>query len=186
MRPFFFLVLAFMVIGADQVSKWYVMEHVLRPQFNGMQTGQLEIVPPGFVEWYKAPPERLAPAEVGVLPVFNVVSVWNKGISFGMFNRASAHGPTILIGLASGIALIFLIWLFRNPDKIQSLGIAMVIGGALGNMIDRLRFGAVFDFLDFHAFDYHWPAFNIADSGVVLGVAVLVLHSFLFEKKYQG
>jgi signal peptidase II len=191
MRPLLFLLLAFVIIGADQVSKWYVMEHMLRPQLEAPAEppapetetpAATPATPEGFVNWYKTAPETVAPAEMVVIPNFNIVSVWNKGISFGMFNQTSDNGPMILVGISLAISLFFLIWLFRGPGTMQSIGIIMVIGGALGNVIDRLRFGAVFDFIDFHAFDYHWPAFNIADSGIVLGVAVLVIHSFFFEK----
>ncbi len=178
MRPFLFLLFALAMIAADQASKWYVMEHILRPQI------EETAAKPDLMHWLQQEPQTLAPVEMAMLPNFNFVSVWNKGISFGMFNQTSDHGPMILIALSGVISVVFLIWLFRTYDRLQSLGIAMVIGGALGNVVDRLRFGAVFDFLDFHAFDYHWPAFNIADSGIVLGVAVLIVHSFLFEKKY--
>jgi signal peptidase II len=182
MRPVLFLLLALLIIGADQISKWYVMEHILRPTLPvATETTEPPAVP-DFIAWYKQAPERMPPTELVVLPNFNLVSVWNKGISFGMFNRASDNGPMILVGLSLAISALFVIWLFRGPDAMQCMGIILVIGGALGNVFDRLRFGAVFDFLDFHAFDYHWPAFNIADSGIVVGVAVLVIHSFFFEK----
>ncbi len=180
MRPLFLLLIAFLIIAADQASKWYVMEHVLRPHVEG----EAAATPPDFITWYESEPKALASTEVAVMPHFNLVSVWNKGISFGMFKQTSDYGPLILISLSLIIALFFVIWLFRGPDRMQETGILLVIGGALGNVIDRARYGAVFDFLDFHAFDYHWPAFNIADSGIVLGVAVLIFHSFLYSHKY--
>jgi signal peptidase II len=182
MRPVLFLLLAFLIIGADQISKWYVMEHVLRPTVPVAEDTNAPPIAIDFVEWYKQPPNPLPPTELVMHPNFNLVSVWNHGISFGMFNKASDNGPMILVGLSVLISLFFVVWLFRGPDTMQCIGIIFVIGGALGNVVDRLRFGAVFDFLDFHAFDYHWPAFNIADSGIVMGVAVLVIHSFFFEK----
>lgn len=180
MRPFLILLVSLLMIAADQVSKWYVMEHVLRPHAEGEAAGQ----PPDILTWYQSEPRTLAPTELAVIPHFNFVSVWNKGISFGMFNQQSDFGPVILIVLALIISLFFIAWLFYSPDGMQEIGILLVIGGALGNVIDRARYGAVFDFLDFHAFDYHWPAFNIADSGIVVGVAVLILHSFFYSHKY--
>lgn len=197
MRPFLFLMFAILIIAIDQFSKWYVMEQIMRPQMTlpAQETITQEATQPvpayeattqqpvKFIDWYKTPPQNIAPMEMTVIPHFNLVTVWNKGISFGMFNKASDNGPMILVGVAFTISLFFLIWLFRGPDNMQSIGIAMVIGGAMGNVIDRLRFGAVFDFLDFHAFDYHWPAFNIADSGIVLGVLILIIHSLLYECK---
>lgn len=185
MRPIIFLVLALFVIAADQASKWYTMEHVLRPEAARI-AGTPETTSVDFVGWYKAHPAPLEPTEIQVLPNFNLVTVWNKGISFGIFNKTTDYGPMILTGLAFVISAFFLIWLFRVDNTMQSIGILLVIGGAMGNVIDRLRFGAVFDFLDFHLFDYHWPAFNIADSGIVLGVAVLIIYSFLYEKRQQG
>lgn len=176
MRPFLFLLFALAMIAADQASKWFVMEHILRPHIAGT-----EAAPPDFISWYTATTGRIGPAQIEIIPHFNLVSTWNFGVSFGMLKTVARE---LLIGLAGLISAVFLVWLFRTRSKMQSLGIAMVIGGALGNMADRLRFGAVFDFLDFHAFDYHWPAFNIADSGIVLGVALLIIHSFLFENKY--
>ncbi len=200
MRPFLFLLFAILIIAVDQFSKWYVMEQMMRPQMEPptqetlQETAQETTpetaekaptapLPAQFIDWYKTPPQTIAPMEMTVIPHFNLVTVWNKGISFGMFKQTSDKGPMILIGVAFTITLFFLIWLFRGPDNMQSAGIAMVIGGAMGNVIDRLRFGAVFDFLDFHAFDYHWPAFNIADSGIVVGVIILIVHSLFYERK---
>ncbi|HQX27111.1 MAG TPA: signal peptidase II [Alphaproteobacteria bacterium] len=180
MRPFLILLLSLIFIAADQASKWYVMEHVLRPHAEG----EAAAPPPDFLAWYQSETKTLAPTELAVASHFNFVSVWNKGISFGMFNQQSDFGPMILIVLALVISLFFVAWLFYGPDGMQEMGILLVIGGALGNVIDRARYGAVFDFLDFHAFDYHWPAFNIADSGIVIGVGVLILHSFLYSNKY--
>lgn len=185
MRPLLFILLAFFMIAADQASKWYTMEHILRPEAQRVAGIAEAPKPPSFTQWYQTEPKHLEPVVLQVLPNFNLVSVWNKGISFGLFNKATDYGPMILVGLSLVISVFFLVWLFRTDDIVQSIGILMVIGGALGNVIDRVRYGAVFDFLDFHLFDYHWPAFNIADSGIVLGVAVLILHSF-FTEKPQG
>ncbi len=182
MRITLYLLLAFAIILTDQASKWMVMEQILAPQ----RTEITQASPPGFLDWYKNPPIRHEPAEIAVTQNFNLVTVWNKGVSFGMFNQTSDYGPMILVGLSLTISLFFLLWLARAPDTMQSSGIAFVIGGALGNVVDRLRYGAVFDFLDIHAFDYHWPAFNIADSAIVIGVGVLIIHSFFFDKKYKG
>lgn len=95
------------------------------------------------------------------------------------------YGPYLLIALSFIISIGFLIWLFRTENPVHRLGIALVIGGAIGNVFDRFRFGAVFDFLDFHIFGFHWPAFNIADSAIVIGVFILMIYTFLFEKNLQ-
>ncbi len=177
MRKSVALLISLFLIAADQLSKWSVAELLLRPKIEGAGP------PKGFMEWYAAPPPRLPFAETEITSFFNLVIVWNKGISFGLFNQDADYGPWILIGLSLAITAIFLVLLLRGPSsRLQSLGIALIIGGALGNVIDRFRFGAVFDFLDFHLGDYHWPAFNIGDSCICIGVAALVVQTIFFEK----
>ncbi len=174
MKKAAFLVLSFLFIAADQISKWAVTERLLRPLTDGITA------PLDFIGWYKTPPAPLGFAKMEVLPFFNIAMVWNKGISFGMFNQDASYAAIILVGISVLISLIFLIMLLRSPVSLQSLGIAMIIGGAMGNVIDRLRFGAVIDFLDFHIGDWHWPSFNVADSCICVGVGVLIVMSLLF------
>lgn len=166
------------VVIADQISKWAVTEILLRPQATGEN-------PVGLILWLTEAPGRVPPAQISLSPFFNLVMVWNQGISFGLFNHDSNASVIILTAIALAIISIFLIWLWRTPYMAQALCIALVIGGAAGNIIDRLRFGAVIDFLDFHAGGLHWPAFNLADSCVVVGIAALILHSLLLEKPAQ-
>jgi signal peptidase II len=118
-----------------------------------------------------------------VLPFFNLVLVWNPGVSFGMLGGDQATEPWILVGLALVITVGLLIWLVRERDRGTALAIGLVLGGAIGNVIDRLRHGAVVDFLDFHVAGYHWPAFNLADSAIVVGALLLVAESFMVKKK---
>src|SRR3989339_1204792 len=117
------------ILGLDQISKWVVLDL--------------------FGE---------TPQMIEVLPFFNLVLVWNQGISFGMFGGASAWGAWILTGLALVISAFLFLWLKKAETRLTALSLAAIIGGALGNVIDRVRFGAVGDFLDFHALGYHWPA----------------------------
>lgn len=121
-----------------------------------------------------------------VTPFFNLVLVWNRGISFGLMQQGDRTGSYILIGMALLIVAALAVWLVRTPRTPQRFAIAAVIAGALGNVIDRARFGAVVDFLDFHAMGYHWPAFNIADCAVVVGIAILMVDSLFFEPKQQN
>ena len=123
---------------------------------------------------------------IEVLPFLNWVTVWNRGVSFGLFSNDLDYGPYLLIALSVVISIGFAVWAFRTSDKIHHIGISLVIGGAIGNVIDRFRFGAVFDFIDVHAFGYHWPAFNIADSAICIGVFILMIYAFLFEKHVQA
>lgn len=117
-----------------------------------------------------------------ILPFFNLVHVWNRGVSFGLFNHDHS-GAWILCALSLAITAFFVHWLWRVDHKPLALAIGAVIGGALGNVIDRVRFQAVVDFLDFHVGAWHYPAFNVADSAIVLGIAYIVLDSLFFEPK---
>lgn len=118
-----------------------------------------------------------APRIIEVLPFFNLVLVWNQGISFGLFGGSNAVGAWVLVGLAVVISAILVRWMIKAETRITALGLALIVGGAVGNVIDRVRFGAVVDFLDFHAWGYHWPAFNVADSAITIGAAALILES---------
>lgn len=111
---------------------------------------------------------------ITVLPFFNLVEVWNPGISFGMF-QGLMHGEWVLSSIAIIITAILLRWFLRSDHPFTLTALALIIGGAVGNTIDRLRFGKVADYLDFHAFGYHWPAFNLTDSAIFIGVMLLLL-----------
>ena len=125
----------------------------------------------------------LKDGSIEVLPFFNLVLVWNRGVSFGMMQQADKYGPYILSVLSLAIAVGLFIWLMRSNVRLLTLALAAVIAGAVGNVIDRLTYGAVIDFLDFHAFGYHWPAFNIADSSIVIGIAIIAFDSVILEPK---
>jgi signal peptidase II len=137
------------VIVGDQVSKWWLYEYLV------------------------AEGRRMAE----VLPFINLVAVWNYGVSFGMFNNGSAAASWIFIVVALAIVAILAVWLYRAARSVPACALGLVVGGAFGNVIDRVRFGAVFDFLDVHAAGWHWPAFNVADSAISVGVAVLFIDS---------
>ena len=115
---------------------------------------------------------------INILPFFNLVMVWNKGVSFGMFSNAGQLMPFLLI-LGALLITCFIIDLYtKNPALYNAVSYALICGGAIGNTIDRFLYGAVADFFDFHIGIYHWPAFNIADSCIFIGVALLILESF--------
>ena len=120
--------------------------------------------------------------KIEVTSFFNLVKVWNRGVSFGMFNNLS-NGKYILAGINIAITICLLIWLYRNEYKYITWALGFIIGGALGNLIDRLQNDAVADFLDFYIYSYHWPAFNVADSAVFIGVALLLLEGFFVKKE---
>ncbi len=123
---------------------------------------------------------------IEILPVFNLVTVWNYGVSFGMFNNGSSAQALIFVALSLAIVCALVVWLRRVDQSWVALSLGLVIGGAIGNVIDRLVYGAVFDFLDFHVAGWHWPAFNVADSAITVGVALLLIDSVFARKPASG
>lgn len=148
------LSLALLIIILDQLSKYYILEYVVN--------------------------------EYGVIPCtsfFNIVRAWNTGVSFSMFNNMGNMGVWVL-SLSSIIIVCFLIyWLYKENNKLIQISLGFIIGGALGNVIDRIRLGAVFDFLDFYVGDKHWPAFNVADSFICIGAFLIIMHSLFNQQK---
>lgn len=140
--------IALLTILFDQLSKWWILN--------------VTMVPP-----------RIIP----VTSFFDLVLVHNRGASFGIFSDAPGWASIALIVFAILISTALAIWMWRVHETLLAVALALVIGGAVGNVIDRIRFGAVVDFLDFHVGGWHWPAFNIADSAITIGVILLILDS---------
>lgn len=122
------------------------------------------------------------PALIPVTSFFNLVLAWNTGVSFSLFDSYGATGTTILIGVSTLITLLFVGWLLTTKRPWMTTALGMIIGGALGNLYDRMTYGAVIDFLDFHVNGYHWPAFNLADTFITVGVTFILIDS-LFDRK---
>lgn len=120
--------------------------------------------------------------QIEVFSFFSLVKVWNSGVSFGMFSSLE-NSQLIFSILQGGIGFGLFFWLYRNEKLHFAYALGLIIGGAFGNAIDRIQNGAVADFLDFHIGNYHWPAFNLADSCVFIGVAILLLDDLLLSKK---
>ena len=116
---------------------------------------------------------------VPVTPFLNLVVVMNTGISFGLFSSEGELTRYILVALALIVSIILMRWLANSTNRFVCAALGMIIGGAFGNVIDRLVHKAVVDFLDFHLYGWHWPAFNVADSAITIGVALFVLASLL-------
>lgn len=150
--------MAGLVILLDQLSKWWIMERVMRPE-------GIEGTP------------FFTPMHVVVAPFFDLVMTWNRGVSFGIGNNDGPWNVLILSGLALAIVVAMLVWLRTAETPLAQAALGGIIGGALGNVIDRVRFGAVADFLDVHVMSYHWPAFNVADSAITVGAVFLVVDS---------
>ena len=148
------LLLALVVFVLDQLTKWLVLETL-----------------------------DLANNPIIVTSFFNMVLVWNRGVSFGMFSDAGSAGPLILTCLAIAVVIGLVYWLRQAEGWSTLMGLGLVIGGALGNVIDRIRFGAVVDFLDFHIAQYHWPAFNVADAAICVGAGLLLIAGLLSPER---
>ena len=119
---------------------------------------------------------------VFVFHCFNLYLTFNRGVSFSMFSSRSSLGVWALIGLTSLISGVIIYFIQKEKEVLTRIGLAFVLGGAIGNLIDRIRFGSVVDFLDFYWGKYHWPAFNVADSAICIG-AILILYQYIRRKK---
>jgi len=122
------------------------------------------------------------PRVIPIAPFFNLTLGFNRGASFGMFSTDAELGRWALTALALVIVAVLAIWLSRTHSRWEAVGLGAIIGGALGNVVDRIRQGAVTDFLDFYVGEWHWPAFNLADAAISLGVAALLLAPLLERK----
>jgi signal peptidase II len=141
------LVVVMLVIAADQWTKWLV-EHTL-----------------------------VYGASVYVMPVMDLVHARNTGAAFGFLAWASGWQREFFIAIG-GVASVWILWMIARAERGQTalcFGLSLILGGALGNVIDRVRLGAVVDFLSFHWGGYYWPAFNLADTAISCGAVLLVL-----------
>jgi signal peptidase II len=149
------LLLSVLVVLADQASKYYITEHF----------GEFE--------------------HITLLPVLDITRMHNVGAAFSFLASASGWQRWVFIGLAGVVSVGIIVWLLRLREKAHGLlacGLALVLGGALGNVIDRIRLGYVIDFIHFHWDRAYFPAFNVADSAITVGAACLLLDA-LFEGK---
>lgn len=115
--------------------------------------------------------------KVYVTPFFDIVYAWNTGISYGLFSQG-VDGWWLLGGLKVLASIFFWFWLARTERHLEAAALGLLIGGALGNAIDRAVHGAVFDFVSLHAFGYYWYVFNLSDVAIVVGVGLLLYDSF--------
>lgn len=167
------LILAAVVFLLDQASKFWVLDG-------------LAFSPPGCLEGFLAHTGRdpgcghipLLGPMLRNEPVFSLTMVWNTGVSFGMFRASDGLGRWLLVALSFVISGVFLWWLRTATRRLQTVALGLVIGGALGNVIDRIRFGAVADFFDFSGLWFPW-VFNVADAGITIGAVLLMLDFLL-------
>jgi len=140
-----------LVLAADQASKWWILHGVNLPQVR----------------------------QIVLLPVLNLTMVWNRGVTFGLLNGTGRWSYLLLAAVALLVVVALGAWMRRAETAVVAVALGAIAGGAVGNVIDRLRFGAVVDFIDAHIGDWHWYVFNLADSAIVCGVIALVLESWL-------
>jgi signal peptidase II len=121
-------------------------------------------------------------AEIILLPFVSIVYLWNRGVSFGMFAKLE-YSNYIFMAFAIIITSVLSYLLLRTKKKLEIVSYCLIISGAVGNIIDRILYGAVFDFIYFHVGEFHWPAFNIADSVISIGVMFLIINFIYYEKQ---
>lgn len=142
--------LALLVIVLDQLSKWWILSvHRL--------------------------PERIS---TEVLPFFSLTMVWNRGVAFGLMRADAEAGRWLLAAFSLALSIVLIVWARRNTRPWTAVALGLVIGGAIGNLIDRVRLGAVADFLDFTDLYFPW-VFNVADAGITVGTILLLVDSLL-------
>lgn len=144
-----------LVLVLDQASKWLML-------------------------WVMTPPRTIE-----VTGFFNLVLAWNTGVSFSAFAGGGALARWGLVAVALAISVAIFVWMGRTDRRFLIVGFGGILGGAIGNVVDRVIHGAVVDFLDFHIAGWHWPAFNLADTAISLGVVAIIVDG-LFGSRRAG
>jgi len=116
---------------------------------------------------------------IAVLPMLDLVLVWNRGISYGLLEQDTVAGRWLLVAVTAVATVALVGWMLRTRSRLTAASLGLVVGGAVGNGIDRIAYGAVVDFVYLHIGDFSWYVFNIADAAIVLGAAGLILEAFL-------
>jgi signal peptidase II len=120
---------------------------------------------------------------VRLTPFLDLIVVWNRGISYGLFQQHTEAGRWILVAVSLAAALALSVWIRRTEGRLLAACLGLIVGGAVGNAIDRVAYGAVFDFIHFHIGSFSWYVFNVADAAIVAGVLGLIYDSFVLEKR---
>jgi signal peptidase II len=118
-----------------------------------------------------------ATGPIPLTPFLDLVLVWNRGISYGLLTQDTAAGRWLLVAVTAAATVALLAWLVRTTSRLTAASLGLVVGGAVGNGIDRVAYGAVIDFVHFHVGDFSWYVFNVADAAIVVGAAGLVLEA---------
>ncbi|GEL58246.1 lipoprotein signal peptidase [Acetobacter cibinongensis] len=157
-RPFGLGALVLMLtLSADQLSKYWILYGLNLPD----------------------------KGSIAILPFLNFSMVWNHAVTFGMFGGLGGAGRIVFSVIALAVACILLVWMARTPSRLTAACVGAITGGAIGNVMDRVRYGAVVDFIHAHAFGWSWYVFNVADSAIVCSVCVLLVQNVLMGKDHQ-
>ena len=167
-KIFKYLIIILAIILLDQLSKGVLINLI---------TGR---VPLSGSAWQLIPVPYLMSH---VTNFFNVVFTWNPGTSFSLFRALGESAPMVIVIITAFVIGALSYYTFGRAQSYERLPLAFIIGGAMGNLIDRVRFGAVVDFLDFHIGGAHWPAFNVADIFICVGVGLYVLNWLLARRR---
>lgn len=162
----FGLIIAAAVFVADQISKWIVL-------------GPGRFSPPGCLEM------GYGCRFIELTPIFDLQMVWNRGVSFGLLRASEDLARWGLVALSIVISGVFIWWLKGAERKLTAAALGLVIGGALGNVVDRIRFGAVADFLDFNGLWFPW-VFNVADASITVGAILLAIDMIFLTESEPG
>lgn len=146
------IILAVLLFLADQVTKFLVLKNIAYGE------------------------------TVVIAPCLNLALTFNTGVTFGLLKAHSNLHLSLLIAGVCLVSYFVIVWWFRAENILQRFATSMILAGAMGNLLDRLRFHKVVDFIDFHLMDFHWYTFNVADASIVLGVALLLIDSFFYSK----
>lgn len=143
---------AALVLIVDQATKWLILSVLMNP-----------------------------PQRIPITDFLNLVLVFNRGVSFGMLSEGPNWVAIALMIFAMVLSAALCVWMWHADKLLLGIALGLVVGGAIGNVVDRILHGAVVDFVDFHVAGYHWPAFNVADSAITLGVVILIFDSLKFK-----
>lgn len=145
------ILLALVIAVSDRLSKWAILY------------------------WVDLPAKQ----KITITPFFDLTMVWNPGISYGLLPANSTWAVAVLVVFALSVTIALIVWLARIEHRLLAVAVALVIGGAVGNAYDRAVYGAVADFMSFHAFGFYWYVFNVADIAIVFGVILLIWDAIL-------
>ncbi len=155
-RAWGWFLLSGLLLALDQASKWWVVKHIAFGEF------------------------------MNLIPSMSLTLTYNTGVAFSLFSQQAALGRILLITFVSFISLVVAIWLAQTPrhEKWNKAALALILGGALGNLVDRIVYGHVIDFIDFYYKQWHWYTFNLADCFITIG-ALMTIKSLIFSKEIE-